>query len=218
MVTIRQIIEEDIEDLARIYIESFPDNTLTLIGPKTCQSYFKHVMDNPAYGILVATYHGKLAGFDIIHLDLKKDLGRRWMFASVNELSRFVIKRYGYVMRRLMFLLIHKLRKKRTLIIYENSKNPSIERQNTAWGELLAVRKDLRRKKIAQHLHESLLTLARENGIRYLKSTVLKSNEAIMKLHEANGAQKFAEGDDFYILIYDLLIEKSETDHFTQGH
>ena len=67
MVTIRQISEEDIEDLARIYMESFPDNTRTLIGPKTCQSYFKHVMHDQAYRILVATYHGELAGFNVIH-------------------------------------------------------------------------------------------------------------------------------------------------------
>jgi ribosomal protein S18 acetylase RimI-like enzyme len=188
---IRQGTLADVEALAALYMESFPENTRSKLGPATCRRYFKKVLLHDAYRLVVAVDSGKVSGFAVLHVDLGRSLGKIWMLRSWHEGVGFAAREPLEAVRRGMDLL-RSLAAARIGSVRSPLRDSQREKavRRTGWIELVAVSRGSRGKGLGERLVMECLETAGNERLEALKLTVASGNVKAIGLYERMGFER----------------------------
>ena len=210
-ILVREAIASEVPAIARIDRESFPDHTRALLGQKTCEEYITSVFDHDAFSLLVACADDEVLGYAVLHTDPMGSVGKQWILRSWPAIIMLVVRRPIYVLRRLSSVLYEAIRLSfamRTQHAPQFSDGSSW--QETAYLDVIAVKKSARGKKLGARLLDSCISVSRKKKLSKLKLTVKANNASAVALYRSMGFTTTGENVQSHVFTKDLA---EETDH-----
>lgn len=193
---IRQATPADLEAVAKVYRDCFPESVRARLGERTTVSFFAAMAASKSYRIFVAEEADGIVGFVILTDPGGKRISKRFLLASPGvwwEIALFCLRRplaaLGHVLRALRRGL-HRDRERAV----KGDVSLRFAEMRAAWIEPLGVKPSRQGRGIASRLVAHLCEVAARMGFECVKLGVDNSNQRAIGVYERAGFIRTAEG------------------------